>query len=310
MCILMATRAHPNYDLILISNRDEFYARRAEPAAWGRDNYVLSPCDVALKPQSNKDFGTWIGVNRDGRIATILNLRLADPAKARPAVCIRSRGKIPTTFLSDSGSTFDEWNSYEKFCKQFPSLDDTGDFNLFYGDCIKGEYVIIDSLGDTFQVLRENEDQCMVVSNDKFKSEHSEGPKWAKVDLATQALHKLVEDDSVISEESFIQRLFEVASINPLEKNDSEVRREKAADLAMRTVFVPPLKVSADDDLGTSVPIGAYYGTRSQTLILVSKDRSHITYVERIIHDSDLDAQLFDSHRAKTQKRFDFDVPR
>ncbi|QLL33016.1 hypothetical protein HG536_0D05380 [Torulaspora globosa] len=310
MCILMATRAHPNYDLVLLSNRDEFFARKAGAAAWRRDNYVLSPCDVALRPLSQKDFGTWIGVNRNGRIATILNLRLSDPSKARPALCMRSRGKIPTTFLSASESSFDEWNSYEKYCQQLPSLKDTGDFNFFYGDCTKGEYVIIDSLGDTFQVLRENDDEYMVVSNDKFKNEHGDGPRWQKVDLAAQTLRKLVADTNVGSEESLIQKLFEVASVNSLQREDYEIRHEKAAELAMRTVFVPPLKVSANDDLGTSVPIGTYYGTRSQTLILVSKDRSHITYVERIIHDCDLDAQQFDSHRTKTENRYDFDLQR
>ncbi|QLQ79876.1 hypothetical protein HG537_0C05240 [Torulaspora globosa] len=310
MCILMATRAHPNYDLVLVSNRDEFFARKANIAGWRHDDYVLSPCDVALKPLSQKDFGTWIGVNKDGRIATILNLRLNDPTKARPAVCMRSRGKIPTTFLSASGSSFDEWDTYEKYCEKLPSLKETGDFNFFYGGCTKGEYVVIDSLGDTFQVLRENDDEYMVVSNDKFKTGRGDGPRWQKVDLAAQTLRKLIENTSVESEESLIQKLFEVASLNTLQKEDYEARHERAVELAKRTIFVPPLKVSANDDLGTSVPVGTYYGTRSQTLILVSKDRSHITYVERIIHDTDLDAQKFDSNRAKSVKRFDFDLHR
>lgn len=310
MCILMATRAHPNYDLILLSNRDEFFARKAGAAAWRHDGYVLSPCDVALKPLSEKDFGTWIGVNRNGRIATILNLRLNDPSKARPAVCMRSRGKIPTTFLSDSKSSFDEWDTYEKYRQHLPSLKETGDFNFFYGDCTKGEYVVIDSLGDTFPVLREIDDEYMVVSNDKFKNEHGHGPRWQKVDLATRTLRKLIEDTSVEGEEKLIQKLFEAASLNALQEIDCETCHERAPEMAKRTIFVPPLKVSASDDLGTSVPVGTYYGTRSQTLILVSKDRSHITYVERIIHDSDVDAQQFDSNRAKIEERFDFDVDR
>lgn len=307
MCILMATRAHPDYDLVLVSNRDEFFARKAESADWRHDDYILSPCDVALKPLSQKNFGTWIGVNRDGRIATILNLKLADPSKARPAVCVRSRGKIPTTFLSNRGSSFDEWDSYEKYSLQFPSLQDTGDFNLFYGDCAKGEYALIDSTGDTFKVLRD--DEYMVVSNDKFKSEMSEEPKWEKVSLATQALRELVQGPAVGDEDLFIQKLFEVASINPIEKKDYESPSRNAVDLTMKTVFVPPLKVSPEDDLGTSVPIGRYYGTRSQTMILVSRDRSHVTYIERIIHESDVDALQFDSKGPRTQKRFDFDLP-
>lgn len=309
MCILIATSDHPKYDLVLVSNRDEYFARKASPASWTDNNFMLCPLDKGLDT-SGEDLGTWIGANRDGKIGTVLNLKLFSDPRGRPAVCPESRGKIPVSFLSSRGASFKDWDTYDKFCHQFQGLEFTRDFNFFYGDCSIGDYRVIDSLGNTTKVLGRTNEKYIVVSNDIFQGESNKNRVWDKISLADQALHHLVQEFNDTDEDKFIQECFGIASINPFHsKHDHGNYHMKAVELSMQTVFVPPLKTSCDDGLGASVPIGEYYGTRSQTVILVSKDRSHITFVERIIHDSDLDALQYSRDHYKEQKRYDFDLP-
>lgn len=310
MCILMATRDHPDYDLVLVSNRDEYFARKASPASWNEDDFILCPLDRG-SDTLERTLGTWIGANRDGKIGTVLNLKLFDDPRARPSVCPESRGRIPIRFLSSRGVDFKEWDSYDNFCHQFPGLEATRDFNFFYGDCTTGDYRVIDSLGNSFEVLSEGESRCIVVSNDVFQVDTNKDQVWGKVALASQALRRLVRECKVSDEETFIEQCLNMASINALQsREDHGSCPAKAVDLTMETVFVPPMKVPAEDSIGTSVPIGEYYGTRSQTVILVSRDRSRMTYVERILHESDLDAFQYNSNHCKEQKRYDFDLAR
>lgn len=303
----MATSGHPNYDLVLVSNRDEYFARKASPARWIDNELILCPLDKGLET-STQNLGTWIGASKDGKVGTVLNLRLSNDDRNRPSSCQESRGRIPMTFLSSRKADFSKWDTYDNFCHQYPRLKLCRDFNFFYGDCISGDYRVIDSLGNTFEVLGDTDEQFVVVSNDIFKAESGKDGVWDKVALARQALHRLVRDHLESDEESFIQQCFQMGSINPFQSVDSRDCHMKTVEVTMKTIFVPPLKTSCDDGLEASVPIGEYYGTRSQTVILVSKDRSHITYVERTIHESDIDALRYNGNVYKEQKRFDFDL--
>lgn len=101
MCILFATREHPDYELIMISNRDEFLERKTHSTCWHNDDFILSPYDLARigAGQSNDTFGTWTGVNRKGRVATVLNLRICDELDMKRMIGERSRGALPFVFL-------------------------------------------------------------------------------------------------------------------------------------------------------------------------------------------------------------------
>ncbi len=88
MClVVIAVDAHPRIALVLAANRDEYHARPAAPAAWGREGAfrdVLAGRDLMAG-------GTWLGVRRDGRFALVTNVRegkAQDPAA-------RSRGELP-----------------------------------------------------------------------------------------------------------------------------------------------------------------------------------------------------------------------
>ena len=96
MClIVLAWQASPKTRLAVAANRDEFFARRAAPAAWWADAPdVLAGCDL-------EGGGTWLGVTRTGRFAALTNFRDAAVPKKGGAP---SRGALTADFLRGDGS--------------------------------------------------------------------------------------------------------------------------------------------------------------------------------------------------------------
>jgi len=94
MClILFAWRTHPAHALIVAANRDEFFERPSLPAAWWDDHpEILAGRDLTAR-------GTWLGVTRTGRFASITNYR--NPAERMDNA--PSRGQLVTDFLTSAG---------------------------------------------------------------------------------------------------------------------------------------------------------------------------------------------------------------
>lgn len=92
MCLIVF-RWQPasEFPLVLSANRDEFHARPAEAMGWWKDQPAL------LAGRDLQAGGTWLGVSREGRIATVTNFR-----DNVPAVREQSRGDIVTGFASAS----------------------------------------------------------------------------------------------------------------------------------------------------------------------------------------------------------------
>ena len=88
MClILFALKTHPDYELIFIGNRDEFYNRpTARAGFWPEAPHLLAGRDLSQG-------GTWFGVTKYGRIAAITNYRDIDSDNAP------SRGLLVSRFL-------------------------------------------------------------------------------------------------------------------------------------------------------------------------------------------------------------------
>jgi uncharacterized protein with NRDE domain len=89
MCLL-AWNWQPDSDtpLLLLGNRDEFYARPAEPLHWWEGEHVLAGKDLLAG-------GTWLGVSRTGRLAALTNFRSAHPQRSDSP----SRGELVAGFL-------------------------------------------------------------------------------------------------------------------------------------------------------------------------------------------------------------------
>ncbi len=90
MClVVVAFRASEKHPLIVAANRDEFYARPALDAGWWPDHPGL------LAGKDLQAGGTWLGVHRSGRFATVTNFRDADA----PVAGLKSRGHLVGDFL-------------------------------------------------------------------------------------------------------------------------------------------------------------------------------------------------------------------
>jgi|SRR5690625_255074 len=95
MCIInFHYKDHPNYELIVVANRDEFYERPTAPAHFWEDQpIILAGRDLEAK-------GTWLGITKNGRFAALTNIRDASIHKSFPT----SRGAIVTDFLKGTSS--------------------------------------------------------------------------------------------------------------------------------------------------------------------------------------------------------------
>jgi uncharacterized protein with NRDE domain len=91
MClVLIALDSHPDYSLIVAANRDEFYERPTAAAAiWADAPSVLAGRDL-------KAGGTWLGIDRQGRLAAVTNYRQGERESPAP----RSRGRLVSEFLT------------------------------------------------------------------------------------------------------------------------------------------------------------------------------------------------------------------
>jgi uncharacterized protein with NRDE domain len=94
MClVLFAYDPHGDCPLVVAANRDEFYARPSSGAHfWDDAPHLLAGRDLSAG-------GTWLGVSRRGRFATVTNFAEEGPSEAP-----LSRGRLTEAFLTGSSS--------------------------------------------------------------------------------------------------------------------------------------------------------------------------------------------------------------
>ncbi|MEK4629761.1 NRDE family protein [Solibacillus sp. FSL R7-0682] len=119
MCLItFAFQMHPEYPLIVIANRDEFYDRPTAPAQfWADAPEILAGRDLLQG-------GSWLGVSSKNRFAAITNYR--DPRL--PESGLYSRGDIVRQFLEQPVSI-------EAFIAHLRNTkDDYGGYNVLLYD--------------------------------------------------------------------------------------------------------------------------------------------------------------------------------
>ncbi len=117
MClIILGLEVHPDYPLILASNRDEFYARPTRPAQWWPEApHICAGRDL-------KAGGTWCGLTCDGRWAALTNVRdFTQPVSDGP-----TRGAVVADYLRDAQSP-------ESYLPTLRRLERRAPFNLLFG---------------------------------------------------------------------------------------------------------------------------------------------------------------------------------
>jgi uncharacterized protein with NRDE domain len=118
MClILLAVDSHPQFPLVVIANRDEFYARPTR---------ALQPWPEAPQLIAGKDLragGTWLGLTRNGRFAAVTNAR--DSAVPEQPL---SRGSLTLDFLLTDATPADYAQQIANAGHRYAG------FNLLIGD--------------------------------------------------------------------------------------------------------------------------------------------------------------------------------
>jgi len=183
MCILfVAINAHPKYPLIICANRDEFHHRPTAPAHfWPPEENILAGKDLQAG-------GTWFGVNKQGQVAAVTNLRV--PQKNPEAM--RSRGELITMTLNSGSLVCPNWlvehsDNYQPFNLVFGQGTDLYCFNSINKDTVKladGFHAISNgALDDIWPKMAKGQQALEAVINQSDN-------------LEVQALLQLMKDDS------------------------------------------------------------------------------------------------------------------
>ncbi len=119
MCLIVfAWKLIPQCPLVLAANRDEFFERPTQPARWWDDHPdVYAGRDLQAG-------GTWLGIDRKGRVAALTNIRNGQA----PAADKRSRGELVANFLSADADP----RTYLDQVRE--TAADYNGFNLLIGD--------------------------------------------------------------------------------------------------------------------------------------------------------------------------------
>jgi uncharacterized protein with NRDE domain len=236
MClVLIALDSHPDYGLILAANRDEFYDRPTAPAEfWSDAPAVLAGRDL-------KAGGTWLGVDRRGRIAAVTNYRQG--RREADAVC--SRGRLVSDFLTTDVTTGDYLDRVTAEAASYNG------FNLVVGDAGGLAY------------FSNREGRLRALGSGIYGlSNHLLDTAWPKVTATKRALTGLLSG----AEGELVPSLFELLS-----------DREKAADHLLPETGV---SLEWERLLSSAFIVSEGYGTRSSTVILFGRD-GRILFEER-----------------------------
>ena len=183
MCVIFfAYEAHPEFPLILLANRDEFYARpTAKAQFWDDFPNIFAGRDLVHG-------GTWLGITRSGRFAAVTNYR--DPLAPQGKF---SRGDLVGDFLKFDVPVEDYLHEIKRRAADFSG------FNLLAGE-IDAEHQIVGYYSN-------REDQVKILAPGVYGlSNHLLDTPWRKVEKGKAAILKLLET-SVFEREKFFEIL-------------------------------------------------------------------------------------------------------
>lgn len=250
MCLLVfAWRSHPDYPLILVANRDEFYTRRTRPASWWGQAVSL------LAGHDEEAGGTWLGITRRGRFAALTNVRA--PTERNPHA--PSRGALVLSALQAS-QRGGEWLQAHA-----PKTAAYNGFNLLVGDVLPSDSDTEASSLHYYSNRLEQPAQSLAPGIYGLSNGFLDTP-WPKVTRAVGA---------------FACTIAAGVALEPL------IRLMEPRDEA-RDSELPATGVPLDWERALSaIQIRANgYGTRTTTVLTVRSD-SLVTYFERTFDSSD-----------------------
>lgn len=237
MClIIVAYNAHPDFPLVLAANRDEMYRRPTRPAQfWPNYPSILAGQDL-------EQGGSWLGVDKYGRIAAVTNHRDSTEEKNG----ITSRGLLVSEYLQNSHSSI---NYLEQCISRTKNFDG---FNLLLGD-INALY-FFSSREKQYQQLQAG---VVGISNGGFDE------AWPKVEQGKQQMSILIKNNRFHSHEALLAMLAD----NRLP--DDESLPDTGIGLEWERILAPVF-IRAKE-----------YGTRASTVLTIDKD-NNVRFSERV----------------------------
>lgn len=235
--MLFAWRVHPDYPLIFAGNRDENYDRPSAAATfWDDAPDIFGGRDL-------EKGGTWLGLTRTGRIATVTNYRAGF---ARRGEAPRSRGELVASYLRGTGTP-------AQFLQQvIPASPQYRDFCLIVGN--------LDQLH--FYSNRGSAPQ-EIAPGVHGLSNHLLDTPWPKVRLGRARVSALLER----SEADLVEGLFGLLA-----------DRTPAPDAELPDTGVG---LTRERELSPCFIADARYGTRASTVMLIHRDHT-VLFRERL----------------------------
>lgn len=211
MCLLVLSyKQHPVYDLVLATNRDEFYERDTRPAQfWDNEPAVLAGKDLQAG-------GTWLGITKEGKFSALTNYRDPSLQKEDPP----SRGHLVLNFLTGDMNPEQYLRDVDK------NADKYNGFNLLTGNLLGGPLMYY---SNQQQNLKDLDPGLYGLSNKLLDT------PWPKVQKAKEELRQ-ISDNKNISEEALFDLLKDHERAPEEELPDTGIPKE--LERAVSPIFI------------------------------------------------------------------------
>jgi len=241
MCIIfIAKNVHPDHPLIIAANRDEFLSRPTQSPHWWPDApHLFAGKDLQAG-------GTWLGYNRQHRIAGITNLRRMDLYQEGA----KSRGELVKRFLDiDTESTDTAIAEFTTFLTE--SSAQYNPFNLLYGDANK--LMIFSSASRTAQEVTDGVHSLSNGSPDEI---------WPKMQRGIDQLSKYLTSGHSFDKDP----VFSLLNDEALSKKEllPNTGLPKDKEHLLSSIFISEFSLN-----------GMPYGTRSSSVIWTNRKELH-----------------------------------
>jgi uncharacterized protein with NRDE domain len=226
MCLIfLSVQDHPHYNLIVAANRDEFYQRKTASADYWKDHPEI------LGGRDLEALGTWLAMNKNGRIAMVTNYR--DIKNIKPIA--PSRGALVTDYLLETSSPENYLNRIAEKDKEYNG------YNLIVGSAEELWYHSnyksgVDKLSSGLHGL----------------SNHLLNTHWPKVERGLTKMKEILKEKTISPGQLFEVLLDDViAADDKLPDTGIGLERERA----LSSMFIK----------------SPGYGTRCSTVVLIDK---------------------------------------
>ncbi len=271
MCLVLTSwQSHPDYPLVVLANRDEFYERATDAMHWWNDHpHILAGRDLAdVKGQA----GTWMGLSKTGRFAALTNVRAPSeknpdtPTRGEITASFLKSDQAPEQFITTQGSSFGRYNGFNLLAtdlsKETPSL-------VWFSNRVQ--------MGQTLRPRKTMNPQALTPGIYGLSNGMLDTP-WPKVQHRVGAFAQLLAMDT-----------------GQFKRAESYLRIMEDMTQAPDD-YLPQTGVSYEWEkvLSSAFIRTPNYGTRSSSLIRVRKDGHFEVIEKRFDADKEIGTQLFE----------------